>query len=503
MTTFGRRSIPDTESWGDSTPSQSVRRQYQLRLVTPMVGGGAQAGQTDTHLPIRPSGVRGHLRFWWRMMHRHKFVSEDGQLDVIGMRAREAEMWGSTEVPSAVQMRVQASELTNDHYLAGERFGFDQQSPEAYALFSAIEGKIPRIVKPGWEFRLELHWPTLDELNRLRAIENKQRSVAKRLPAAVDPIDADVDLTVATWIAFGGIGARTRRGLGTIEDVDGTTGLVSQLPVGANLFLLERPADPMFAWRQAVEVYQKFRQSFRGAKHKKIFPGGNSGDPPGRSHWPEPDSIRMLTDCALDDGLDPGTGPHDVNTHNHATPIVTQNVANFPRAVLGLPIGFHFADGPGKGKPADRVKDPASVELVPRAIEADGSLAYEQGDNGIPVAGDRMASPIITKAMQLDGQWHAAVLVLPYEHALQVNALLKGTQARWNASSNAAEDLLEEIPNTQIVGSHLSGLCPTTMSDPMRGHGNAIEAFKSFLGQTEDGATPPERKPAFVPRSFP
>ncbi|HET6644216.1 MAG TPA: type III-B CRISPR module RAMP protein Cmr1, partial [Fimbriimonadales bacterium] len=37
-----------------------------LELATPMIGGGAVAGAPDEHWPIRPTEIRGHLRFWWR-----------------------------------------------------------------------------------------------------------------------------------------------------------------------------------------------------------------------------------------------------------------------------------------------------------------------------------------------------------------------------------------------------------------------------------------------------
>lgn len=509
MAVLGNRILPDAIKWGRSANAQVVSRKYQLRLATPMFGGGVIAGTSDERMPIRPRSIRGHLRYWWRMMHREKFLKDDRTLDVAAMRLREAEIWGSTESPSAVQIRVRVQELTDSNYLTDERYGFAPQSPEAYALFSAIEGKVPRIVRQGLEFQVELSWPEQTELNRLRKIENKQRRSNNQLSANVQLIDGEVDLAFNSWIAFGGIGARTRRGLGSLECVDSTGSAPSSLPCDAQLFVIDRAVtDPMHAWRQVVDVYQRFRQSFRGAKHKKAFPGGTVGEPPGRSHWPEPDSIRMLTRCALSDGPTISGGTNDVDTHNHATPIVAQNEANFPRAVLGLPIGFHFAgDGPGKNNPANPKKDPASVELLPHAVDEAGNLVYEVERGGTatrcPKSGDRMASPVITKAMQLDGKWYAAVLILPHDQALRVNAVLKGNGARWNTTTNSVEELLEEIPNSQIVGSHLAALCPTPMSNPMRGHSNAIAAFVGFLGEKQDGANPPVAKPTFESRTLP
>ena len=39
-----------------------------LRLETPMYGGGAKNGVTDTNYPVRISSLRGNLRYWWRML---------------------------------------------------------------------------------------------------------------------------------------------------------------------------------------------------------------------------------------------------------------------------------------------------------------------------------------------------------------------------------------------------------------------------------------------------
>ena len=64
MQAVGKRLIPKSPSWGDSTVVDVEQREYRLRLVTPMFGGGARAGKPDEKLPIRPSSIRGHLRYW-------------------------------------------------------------------------------------------------------------------------------------------------------------------------------------------------------------------------------------------------------------------------------------------------------------------------------------------------------------------------------------------------------------------------------------------------------
>lgn len=507
--TMGKRNIPASCVSVGAATLDTEGRHYTLQTVTPMFGGGVEAGQPDEQMPIRPSAMRGQLRFWWRCLHREQFCTKKGALDVVAMRAREAEVWGNTEQPSAVEMLVDAQRLEETDYRAGDKFGFQPFSPEAYALFPAIENdEVERIVREEYQFKLHIRWPKIDELNRRRSLDNQRRARSRKplLDETIKDVTDEIEITVATWIALGGLGARTRRGLGTVKLIEASHPLPPvRLPAGARLFVSPRAtSDSMFAWRQAVDVFRRFRQSFRGAEHRKP---GNPRPVPGRSHWPEPDSIRMLTGCALDDGDAPPDGtPADQNPHQHTTPVVDQSEANFPRAVLGLPIGFHFAgDGPGQRNPATPKKDPASVELVPHATGDDDALCFEKDESGnsVAVAGDRMASPIITKPVYLDGEWLGAVIVLPCEHALNVNAVLKGKMARWNSEKGHAEDLQEAVPNSQILGNHLGSLCAESITDPMRGHSNAIDALIAFLRQKEDGANPPAGKPVFQERTLP
>src|SRR5690606_14449914 len=99
-----------------------------------------------------------------------------GVLDVAAMRAREAEIWGSTDEPSQVRVRVVPDQIhPGRHYRDGQRFGIVQSSPEAYALFSAIENDVPRLLKEGYEFALELRWPGPAQLAQLRKLRNQQR----------------------------------------------------------------------------------------------------------------------------------------------------------------------------------------------------------------------------------------------------------------------------------------------------------------------------------------
>lgn len=103
---------------------------------------------------------------------------------------------------------------------------------------------------------------------------------------------------------------------------------------------------------------------------------------PGRSRWPEPDSIRRLS----------GSGPF-IHAPNHPVQ------KGFPRADLGLPIIFHFKD---------------YVETLPPGVPNDPPDTTLEG----PRSGlSRFASPVITKAIQVsERKYRPLVIVLTAPH---------------------------------------------------------------------------------------
>jgi len=374
-----------------------VPLRYQVEVVTPMVGGGVVAGVPDEHLPIRPTAIRGHLRSWWREVIGRTLPSDAARW------RREEELFGSTEFPSPLQVRVHGVMFTE---LIDAKSSFDRFSPRAYAVFASIENELP-VAREGIQFGLELRLPSETELRVLRQAQNDRRKKANKdpLPPVIpSPLD-EIRACVRAWVRFGGIGGRTRRGCGALfsTDIDAST-----VPTDANfqLYLGPRTANAVDAWGEAVRVYRDFRQSPRGKPHKKKIP--SRPDPitvPGRSHWPEADSIRHITGCALKPaaGTPPSEVPVDIDTNDHSVPLVLPALLpSFPRAALGLPINFYFADSPGKKRPGAKDKDPQDVQLVPLVPGPGGTHRREE----------RMASPVVTRPLWVDGAWYPAVIIL-------------------------------------------------------------------------------------------
>ncbi|MCL2011306.1 MAG: type III-B CRISPR module RAMP protein Cmr1 [Cystobacterineae bacterium] len=421
--------------------AEQNKKTYVIEVVTPMFGGGVETGEVDETMPVRATEIRGHLRYWWRLLYGADYP------DIKKLFDAESRLWGNTKTPSKVDTNViqnPPDKKGNKNYWrenAGSGYGFEKFGPELYALFPATQGETPclQLLREGYKFKLELIFSSL----------------------LTDREKLEIENAVLTWIRFGGVGARTRRGCGALHliatepssenNIDNTflTSIDIYLFDSDEMTPLTAEMTPLTAWNKALEIYRDYRQSFRGNKRKKKLRSGNVILVPGRSKWPEPDAIRAITGCALSGHL------------GHSKPVVSDIFLNaFPRAVLGLPINFHFSDGPRKKAPAKHYLDPADAELFPNisAVKKDKP----------PL--DRMASPIITKPILIKGKWYPMIAILPYEHALTMNARLTFQSSRGKKEEKTIEK--QHISGQRFLKNELV---------PMSGHSNAIKGLIAHL----------------------
>ncbi len=291
-------------------PSASLRHTevFRCRLVTPMYGGGVKAGQVDRAMPVRATAIRGQLRHWWRFLNR--FDSDGTTLPAKTLFERERAIWGGlgdagTSSKHGALTKSQIVVAVAAAAVAPQRLKSPRDYPRAkYALFSADPQTA--LLAEDMEFVLTLSFP--------------------------DTLRAQIEECVRWWGNFGGVGARTRRGLGAVR-VKNDAGVALAMPTAEHLqrygcVLALLPCgdgrDPVIAWETAVGKLASFRQGIPFAR--------NAG--PGRSRWPEPDAIRSVTGQAL-----------DRNGKRH-TPVHEAGQV-FPRAFFGLPIIFQFKDGGG------------------------------------------------------------------------------------------------------------------------------------------------------------
>ena len=137
--------------------------------------------------------------------------------------------------------------------------------------------------------------------------------------------------------------------------------------LAASLFAGTQAKNPIVAWNKVIELLKDFRQADGLGRNP-----GQQTNRPGRSRWPEPETIRNVTKKRM--------SKHQRTTH------IPENA--FPRAEFGLPIVFQFKD--------KRQDDPFDTVLYP--------------DGGH----ERLASPLVMKpvAVQEGGQAISVILHL-------------------------------------------------------------------------------------------
>lgn len=333
-----------------------VSQTRRYKVITPLFGGGVTPGEADPVTTVRGTEVRGHLRFWWRAIRG--FVHGE---DLGKMKQREEKIWGSAgakrkPVPSPVKIAVfvrnsgkpfQATRYNGNRI---NNIG-DPGSQDSYVAFPLREKSNPKVIE-GIEFDLEITLPNDENIKK------------------------EVEAALWAWETFGGIGARTRRGFGSLHcthidtkpiSVPRTRDVRDQInqnlaeyidenlnwPAGMphmtqslKFRVIERHnlTDVIDAWRYLVGKLKNFRQT----RHGRF----------GRSKWPEPDQIRRETSDHV-----PGHAP-------------VHTVHKFPRGKFGLPIIFEFKD-------AD-AGDPQKTTLQGVKVSNDNWH-------------DRMASPLIIR----------------------------------------------------------------------------------------------------------
>jgi len=85
------------------------------RLITPMFGGGEEVNRADSVTVVRPSSIKGQLRFWWRALRGWLSKGDVGKLLAI-----EEAIWGGvtkSEKASPVRLEVELVEPSSPQEL--------------------------------------------------------------------------------------------------------------------------------------------------------------------------------------------------------------------------------------------------------------------------------------------------------------------------------------------------------------------------------------------------
>jgi CRISPR-associated protein Cmr1 len=414
-----------------------VGKQFEIELITPLFGGGVQPRTNDLTLPIRATSIRGQLQFWWRATVGAQYASPKE------LREAQSALWGNTKQASRVHIRVEEVQVSQPVPCA-----VFEQEPKGAQLRS-----MPTWQPPFRETSLPYAlFPFQGELARdRRQVENPPAKCVQEArfrlvvvaQAGVD-LQREVEPAVWAWVHFGGLGSRTRRGCGAVRCPACDPGSAEELTRMWQRLLPEpRPARAwptlkavlagapapraIQAWDQAVRLLRDFRQG--------VDLGRNSGQTdkrPGRSRWPEPETIRRVT------GQRSRQHPRLAQIPDDA----------FPRAEFGLPIVFHFKDGGKNGG------DPPDTVLFP------GADAQGQRRN-------RMASPLILKPLALkDGTFLPLIVQLQGPPLREVDLRQDDRSLKLPQPTLLRDAKLSGYPNSPLQGRSEQG--------------SAVEAFLAY-----------------------
>jgi len=326
----------------------------EYKLITPLFGGGATAGEGDPVTLIRGTEIRGLLRFWWRACRggNYKTIEE--------MKKAEDKIWGAANKKSAENKG--ANEKNEETFLQEEKSKgivqiaveqISEGTPDTPFEKNGKEKRNQRIAPVYGAFPLQ---PSDDDKRNKVSPKNVRQDVKFKLTISFHKdFQEEIKAALWAWETFGGIGARTRRGFGALQLLKIDNKDYTDLPVSNNVrsWIEKRLNDsqyvvkgtapdgiPYLSSNLQFKVTRAFENSFDSWNNliKRLsgfrqFPKGRDK----RSKWPEAETIRGITR----------------NRDSKYPPL--SHPQKFPRAAFGLPIVFHFRE--------DDIGDPDDTTL--------------------------------------------------------------------------------------------------------------------------------------------
>ncbi len=430
--------------------SEVVVQTRKYRLITPLLGGGVVTGANDPDNLIRPTGIRGQLRFWWRATHGWQCGA-----DMVAMKSREDQIWGTANLTS-----------TEPEEAAPEKPGYkavhimvevisEGDPVKPFVMNSRRRPEGANAIPEYAAFPLQPEKETITIYGQNAPINDVRTDVTFLLTLIfAREVWQEVQDTLWAWETFGGVGARTRRGFGALKlvEIDGqavsndyfppaqqggaeiwlkqriskyqpeeSNQITGQVPYLANhpqIALIGPDREAAGSWNALIEKLKKFRQRRFDFKmnHYSDF---------GKSLWPEVSALRKR--------LYP---ERDVRTPD-----------KFPRAAFGLPIVFHLPHDEEAGKPNITLQGPGKET-------------------------ERLASPLILKPIPCQSGQFLGLAIILSGPDLPVDTLA------FQGDIQAFPEEQKTIPKakTQIQTGELSPLL-----DVLNGETNILVAFLKYL----------------------
>jgi len=434
-----RKNIPPCPQAPGIVESENVRV-YAIDLVTPMFGGGVSSGVNDPCLPIRPTSIRGQLQFWWRATVGAQYATKQD------LRAAQSAIWGDTTMSSRIQVHIDGVKHSKPAPCAF--IEWDQRARGGQGLwrthwqdpFNGRDSALPYLLFP---FQGKTPPPNRDATVTTppaSCIREASFRLTLKWQGDIDFVK-QIEPAIWAWANFGGLGSRTRRGCGSILCKALAPKNLDDLKVAWQRFMAEsfplrdwptladkvlqrtneNLGDPILVWDYVIGKFRRFRQGLGFGRNQ-----GQQTNRPGRSRYPEPETIRRVMNQRLNEHPRQAEIPDDA----------------FPRAEFGLPIVFHFQSG-----------------------HPDDTVLYPDNDSAGKKR-ERMASPLILKPLTLQSGKAIPLILQLRTHSLTgVDLRHRDRSIPLPTTTTVRDPKLARYPNSPLAGSST---------------GSAIEAFLAF-----------------------
>lgn len=329
--------------------NELISKSYEFKLISPMFGGDTESFVINKKVPVRSQSIKGQLRFWWRTMQ--------GESNSRELLQKEGTLWGAS-LQEKYQSRIKVS-VSNFKDLSFVPVTA-KRNPRSNS-FCGLESN---------DLASYVLFPITQKVKNDETVELLQQ--ARFTLNLTFPKDCKDDAmnSLLLWALFGGVGGRTRRGCGSVyseallrdmgvDSIEKVAALVDRLGQGgtAELEYARLKGATLYCNKTQEKSVKKLQEEY-GAYRQARKPDADvvgRYPHPGRSYWPEPDSIRLLSGKWA-----------DLHTPRH--PDANQkNSVWFPRAVFGLPVMTRFnTQENGMGDPEGNWKlEPEGKERWP------------------------------------------------------------------------------------------------------------------------------------------
>lgn len=233
--------------------------ELEIKVITPLFGGGFEPRETDPVTPIRAAAIRGHLRFWWRATAGARYEESEELFEA------EEKIWGSASCESRIAVSVVVSTVAAQNKIPA----------------STLAGRSNPRSGPGLGYFLfPFQGQQRENIPEASGLKNIGFGLSVRAPS--EQVD-EVKTAMKAWIIFGGVGARTRRGCGSLgpEDIawrleEGREGLQTirrlvhpqvnrpmTILAGAHAVIGQSEADAEAVWKSLARFWARIRKGHR------------------------------------------------------------------------------------------------------------------------------------------------------------------------------------------------------------------------------------------------